>query len=162
MVAYSLAGAFVFTVVVTCLSLIGWVEFKVAEQQKKLFSILIVELVIVCVGFFAGLLKFDTASVQEAVITDYMNAPGLSAVGSNFEKGNFSESNFRQGMFDRTLFDETSFRETTFLFSDFRGSEFNGANFEGVDLSRIVIDENTVLPKTVNKSTQPSANATAD
>lgn len=161
-VAYTLTGAFVFTVIATCLSLVGWIEFKFAEQQKKLFSVLIVELVVVCVGFFAGFLKFDASSVQEAVISDYINAPGLSAVGSNFEKSNFSKSKFSQGMFNQTLFDMTAFRDTVFVKSDFRGAEFQGANFKGVDLSKIVIDENTILPETDNKPIKPTSKASAD
>jgi hypothetical protein len=66
-VGYTLAGALVFTVVVTCLSLVGWIKFADAGQQNKLFAVLIVELVAVGVGFFAGLLKFDPTQVERKI-----------------------------------------------------------------------------------------------
>ena len=37
-IAYTLAGAFVFTVVITCLSLVGWIRFADKKQQQKLFT----------------------------------------------------------------------------------------------------------------------------
>jgi hypothetical protein len=66
-VGYALAGALVFTVVVTCLSLVGWVKFADQAQQNKLFIVLIVELVVISVGFFGGLLKFDAKSVEQKI-----------------------------------------------------------------------------------------------
>ena len=66
-IGYSLAGALVFTVVVTCLSLVGWIEFKKQSQQNKLFAVLILELVIISVGFFGGLLKYDPVSVEQKI-----------------------------------------------------------------------------------------------
>ena len=123
---------------------------------------LIVELVIACLGAFSGFLKFDANSVQEAIITDYMEAPDLSAVASDFRRGNFSKSIFTEGMFDYAIFDRTSFRATSFRYTDFRQSQFDGANFSGVDLSNIVVDQHTVLPPAVNKSVQPTAKAATD
>jgi hypothetical protein len=66
-VAYTLTGALVFTVVITSLSLVGWIRFADNAQQKKLFSILAVELVLVSVGFFGGLLKFDPQQVERKI-----------------------------------------------------------------------------------------------
>jgi hypothetical protein len=66
-VAYTLTGALVFTVVITCMSLVGWIQFADQAQQNKLFLVLIVELVSVSVGFFAGLLKFDAKSVEQKI-----------------------------------------------------------------------------------------------
>ena len=63
-IAYTLTGALVFTIIVACLSLLGWVQFADSGQQQKLFNTLIVELVIIGVGFFSGLLKFNPAKVQ--------------------------------------------------------------------------------------------------
>src|SRR6266403_1628301 len=37
-IAYTLAGAFVFTVVITCLSLVGWIRFADKKQQQKLLT----------------------------------------------------------------------------------------------------------------------------
>ena len=58
-IAYTLAGAFVFTVVVTCLSLVGWIKFKDASQQRKLFVILIVELVTGSIGLFFNFMTLN-------------------------------------------------------------------------------------------------------
>src|SRR4051794_22468299 len=66
-VGYTLAGAVVFTVIVTCLSLVGWIKFADASQQNKLFGVLIVELIVICVGFFGGLLRFDAKSVEQKI-----------------------------------------------------------------------------------------------
>jgi hypothetical protein len=66
-VAYTLLGAFIFTVVVTCLSLLGWVKFADPKQQSKLFTSLIVELVVICIGSFAGVLNYQPKKVQEEV-----------------------------------------------------------------------------------------------
>jgi hypothetical protein len=67
-IAYTLAGAFVFTVVITCLSLVGWIRFADKKQQRKLFGCLIVEVVAVGVGFFSGFLKFDPAQVAQNLV----------------------------------------------------------------------------------------------
>ena len=56
-VAWTLVGTFVFSVVITCLSLVGLLKFKDRAQQNKLFYVLIVQLVIGCVGFFKGVLQ---------------------------------------------------------------------------------------------------------
>ncbi|MBA7679839.1 hypothetical protein ES703_88144 [subsurface metagenome] len=69
-IAYSLAGAFVFTVIVTCLSLVGWIKFSDTKQQQRLFTVLIVELVVVCVGFFAGFLRFDPTKVVAEIVEE--------------------------------------------------------------------------------------------
>jgi len=66
-IAYTLVGAFVFTVIITCLSLVGWIRFADPTQQRKLFVALIVELVVICLGSFANLLKFDPKQVQKEV-----------------------------------------------------------------------------------------------
>jgi hypothetical protein len=66
-IAYTLTGAFVFTVVVTCLSLIGWVKFANQKQQRRLFVVLIIELVTVCLGFFSGLLTFNASAAVDDV-----------------------------------------------------------------------------------------------
>jgi hypothetical protein len=63
-VAYTMTGALVFTVVITCFSLVGWIEFADRSQQNKLFGVLIVELVILSVGFFGGILKFDPQDIS--------------------------------------------------------------------------------------------------
>ena len=135
-VAYALAGALVFTLVITCLSLLGWVRFASPAQQNKLFYVLIVELVTVAVGFFGGLLRFDAAEVQAEVIRDYMSAPESRALGSDFTGSNFSGSKFSGGNFDNSLFDGASFKNT----------QFRKADLSGADLSEAITDEKTKLP----------------
>ena len=53
----ALLFVFVFTVIVTALSLIGLVTFANAGQQNKLFVVLIVEIVVIGVAFFKGILR---------------------------------------------------------------------------------------------------------
>lgn len=67
LVAYTLTGALIFTVIATCLSLVGWVKFVDAKQQNKLFYVLIVELVTVAVGFYSQTLLFDPAKVGKVI-----------------------------------------------------------------------------------------------
>jgi len=67
-IAYTLLGAFIFTVAVTCLSLIGIVRFADTKQQKRLFTALIVQLVVVGVGFFTQLLTFDPKDAASAAL----------------------------------------------------------------------------------------------
>jgi len=68
-VAYTLVGALVFTVAITCLSLIGLIEFADKKQQSKLFYALIIELVVLSVGFFGNYLSFDSRKAEEKVAT---------------------------------------------------------------------------------------------
>ena len=65
-VAYTLLGAFIFTVVAVCLSLVGLVRFQSKKQQSILFSLLIVEIVGVGVVYFYDLLS--TAKVGESAL----------------------------------------------------------------------------------------------
>ena len=69
-IGYTLMGAVVFTVVVTSLSLVGWVTFADPSQQQKLFYVLIVEIVGIAVGYFGGLLKLNPTKVREQIISD--------------------------------------------------------------------------------------------
>lgn len=70
-IGYTCVGAFVFTVVVTCLSLIGWVKLADRGQQKKLFAIIIIEIAIVGVGYFSGLLKFSPEASERSLGITY-------------------------------------------------------------------------------------------
>ncbi len=63
-IAYTLTGAIVFTAIMTCLSLVGWIKIPFPSQQKKLFNILIVQIVVIGVGVFAGFLNFNPSSVE--------------------------------------------------------------------------------------------------
>jgi hypothetical protein len=69
-VAYTLAGAFVFTALITCLALVGVISLPEPSQQKKLFYVLLVELCIGCVGFFLDFLRFDARQVEKQIGAD--------------------------------------------------------------------------------------------
>jgi hypothetical protein len=69
-IAYTLLGALVFTVVITCLSLVGIVRFANQEQQRRLFAALILELVVGCVGFFFNFLKLDPTAVSRNIASN--------------------------------------------------------------------------------------------
>ena len=73
-IAYTFTAVLVFTAVITALSLIGKVRFAEQAQQRTLFRVLIVELVIVSIGFFGGFLKFDANEVQREIVTKEFNA----------------------------------------------------------------------------------------
>ena len=66
-IAYTLLGAFVFTVVVVCLSLVKKGVIVSPSQQKKLFATLVVELVVICVGSFSNLLELNPRTAQEKI-----------------------------------------------------------------------------------------------
>lgn len=66
-IGYAFTGVIVFTAVLTVLSLVGWVKIVDSSQQKKLFSLLIVELVGIAVTFFAGFIRFDAAEVAKTI-----------------------------------------------------------------------------------------------
>ena len=66
-IAYTILGAFIFTAIITCLSMVGVVNFAKPSQQSKLFTILIVEIVTVSVGTFYNLLEFNPREVQREV-----------------------------------------------------------------------------------------------
>jgi len=66
-IAYTLTGALVFTVIITCLSLVGWIKFQDKSQQKKLFQVFVVQLCVFAVGFYAGMLKLDPIQVKDNI-----------------------------------------------------------------------------------------------
>jgi uncharacterized protein YjbI with pentapeptide repeats len=130
-IAYTLTGAFVFTVVTTCLSLIGLVRFVNQAQQRRLFSVLIVQLCVVAVGFFSGFLKFNPIEVQQAILHDRMVSPDSTAWESEFRDSNFTSCDFDGSRFEK---------------ASFKGANFVGADFRGANLSSIVVDSRTLLP----------------
>ena len=69
-VGWTLVGGFVFTVIVTCLSLIGVVKFADPKQQGMLFKALVLQLVVGVGGKFAGALRFDAAAVGADVYAE--------------------------------------------------------------------------------------------
>lgn len=61
-IAWTLTLVFVFTAIITALSLLGLVKFQDETQQERLFWLLIVELVVVCIGYFRGFLTYRSLS----------------------------------------------------------------------------------------------------
>jgi hypothetical protein len=68
-IAWTLVGAFVFTVIVTCASLVGWIRFSEPSQQRKLFYVLIVQIVGLGVTYFGNLLNFSPAVAARDVVS---------------------------------------------------------------------------------------------
>ena len=66
-IAYTILGAFIFTAVATCLSMVGVIKFAKPSQQTKLFTILIIQIVTVCIGAFSNLLQFNPREAQREV-----------------------------------------------------------------------------------------------
>ena len=64
-IAFSLTGAFVFTLTVTCLSMINVVKSIDAKLRKALIKVLILEVSVIAVGSFADLLRFNPFAVAE-------------------------------------------------------------------------------------------------
>lgn len=62
-VGWTLVGGFVFTMIVTCLSLVGLVAFADKRQQGLLFKALVLQLVVGVGGKVAGAWRFDTREV---------------------------------------------------------------------------------------------------
>lgn len=74
-IAYTLVGAFVFTVVISCLSVVGWIKFADQKQQNKLFYVLVVELVVGCLAFFFDFIALNpkriVQNIQNTAVVDY-------------------------------------------------------------------------------------------
>lgn len=96
--AYSLAATFVFTAAVTCLSMIGWVKFTDPEQQKFLFKTLIIELVVVVVGFFGKALEFNPSTAKEKIVSTALEnkrkvfVEKLNAARKEYSTGNLQKA----------------------------------------------------------------------
>jgi uncharacterized protein YjbI with pentapeptide repeats len=143
------------------MSLVGWLRLAHPAQQRKLFSVLIVELCIVGVGFFTNFLKFNPIEVQQAILHDRMISPNSTARESEFRASDFSRSEFAMTRFEEGSFHDSSFERSDFSDFDlkncrFAHSQFAGASFEdahfgaadfrGADLHSIIVDSRTQLP----------------
>jgi hypothetical protein len=76
-VGWTLVGAFVFTVIITCLSLVGWVQFADKKQQRALFTAVIIELVLVFGAQLVGVARYQPEPVRKSLKAE----GGLEAVG---------------------------------------------------------------------------------
>jgi DNA repair exonuclease SbcCD ATPase subunit len=66
-IMWTLIGAFIFTVIITLLSMIGVVKFADRKQQGKMFAVIVVQVAVVCVGVFTGKLQASPAKAVEKV-----------------------------------------------------------------------------------------------
>ena len=71
-IAGTLTAVFVFTAVITSLSLLGWVKFVDHDQQAKLFYVLIVDVITAGVVYFSGLLNSRTPAIRQEYQSDTM------------------------------------------------------------------------------------------
>lgn len=79
-VGWALVGGFVFTLIATLLSMVGVVKFADPAQQRMLFKVLVVELVVAVGGKVAGAWRFDAGKVGDDVYAEGTLAGG-AAVG---------------------------------------------------------------------------------
>jgi hypothetical protein len=77
-ITWTLAGAFIFTVTITCLGMIGIVKFPNKEHLNKLFYVIIIEVAIASVGVFTGNLRVYNISPPPPIISDVPSDPVTS------------------------------------------------------------------------------------
>ncbi len=96
--AYTLVGGVIFTVIVTNLSLIGWVKFADNNQQQALFKALIIEVVVVAVGFFGNVLELDPGKAENKIALAFFHdkkekfITNLSEARKVYEAGDFQKA----------------------------------------------------------------------
>lgn len=86
-IGWTIVGGFVVTMILTCLSLVGWVKFADKRQQSKLFSALIVEVVVGAGSWAAGGAKFDPEPVQKGLHQEGANMAIRDVVSASLEAG---------------------------------------------------------------------------
>lgn len=69
-IAYSLVGSFLFTLVVTCLSLVNVIKSIDKKLKRKLINVLVVEVAVIAIGSFSNLLKLDAGTVSDNIRSD--------------------------------------------------------------------------------------------
>lgn len=67
-IAYTFTGVLVITAAFVTFSMVGWIKFSDKSQQKKLFNLLIVEIIAVGIGFYADFMRFNPSAVIESVV----------------------------------------------------------------------------------------------
>jgi hypothetical protein len=82
---WTIVGGFIFTMVITCLSLVGWVRFADPRQQKRLFSVLIVEVVAAAGAHVVGAVNLSVSDTREKVETSGANQAYLTAAEDMLE-----------------------------------------------------------------------------
>jgi hypothetical protein len=92
-IGYTLVGAFVFTVVITCLSTIGVIRLPDKRQQRKLFAVLLVEVAAGCVAFFLNFIQLDPGRVEETIEGRAKTDLLVATIRPEMSSGSFSPQN---------------------------------------------------------------------
>jgi hypothetical protein len=66
-IAYALTGSFLFTLVVTCLSLVNVIKSIDKKLKRKLINVLIVEVAVIAIGSFSDLINLDPGRATTVV-----------------------------------------------------------------------------------------------
>lgn len=66
-IAYTITGVILFTAIVTCLSLVGWIKIVDSAVRKTLYTTLITSSASLGIGIFTNLLNINPASTAEAI-----------------------------------------------------------------------------------------------
>jgi hypothetical protein len=66
--AYAFVGAVVLTLLVACLCRAEWIKLADRGQQTKLYYLLLAEAVVLAMGFFGQVLRFDPAELARNIV----------------------------------------------------------------------------------------------
>jgi len=89
-IAWALTGSFLFTLIVTCLSLINVVKSIDRKLRNKFVSILIVEVAVIAVGSFSDALRFDPAKASNIIKDEERGRIAVDILQSIAPAGNLS------------------------------------------------------------------------
>lgn len=89
-IAYALTGSFVFTLVVTCLSLINVIKSIDKKLKRKLINVLIVQVAVIAVGSFSDALNFDPGETSDVIREDERTEIAGDLIESIAPSGNIS------------------------------------------------------------------------
>ena len=84
---WTIVVAFIFTTIVTCMSLVGWIKFTYKRQQHGLYGALILELVIGTVSSVTGSTTLDAQQVANDLRADGATTELLGIVDEGLATG---------------------------------------------------------------------------
>lgn len=90
-IGWTIVGGFVFTMIVTCLSLVGWIKFADPRQQQKLFYALIIEVVVLAGAMVLRGARLDVKNVAREVETHGGNLALAGAIKDMLDKAGRGE-----------------------------------------------------------------------
>jgi len=89
-IAWALTGTFLFTLIVTCLSLINVIKSIDKKLRNKLVRVLIVEVAVIAVGSFSDALRFDPAKASNIIKDEEREQIAVDILQSIAPAGNIS------------------------------------------------------------------------